>query len=459
MSSTFMPFLGAFIWIGFLLSIGVMLRAKITIFQKLLMPASLIGGLLGFVLMQFDLVGLPTNEGFQTIPESTFALITFHLFAFNFVGIGLAKSDKPVAGKVLAKGATWIAVMLGVTYSVQVLIGIGVFAGWNFFTGSVIETINGVLLGTGFTQGPGQAQAFASIWETGYNIENAINIGFTFAACGFLVAGLVGILLARHLILCGWTECKDNASLPKEFITGILAPQDRYPAAMETTHNANVNTLGFHLGVMLFLYGVTYLIAIALEVNTPKAVGSLAFGFLFMIGLVVAISFKKVLAALKVDYIIDNGMSKSITSACVDLLICAVFLGINLASIKSLIMPIALSVVAGTIATVFICIYFSSKLSEYGMERAMALLGYSTGTGANALLLLRIVDPKFKSPVLVEMGLVIIVQMFTIIPFSVCIPLAPYIGVYNIVLIMSAIAVSSLFVIFIILKLQNSGKI
>ena len=458
MSATFMPFIGAFVWIGFLLTIGVVIRAKFTLFQKLLMPASLIGGLIGFVLMQFDLVGLPTSEGFQTIPESTFALITFHLFAFNFIGIGLTKSDKPVKTKTLAKGAAWIAVMLGITYSFQVLVGIGVFAGWNFFTDSAAETINGVLLGVGFTQGPGQAQAFATIWETGYNVENAVNIGFAFAASGFLVAGLVGILLARHLVLCGWTECKDNAHLPKDFVTGVLEPHEQYPAAMETTHNANINTLGYHIGVMLFLYGITYLVAFTIEAYTPKVVGSLAFGFLFMIGLVIAMGYRKILSLLKVDYIINNGMSKSITSAGVDLLICAVFLGINLTSIQSLLIPILLSVAAGTAVTVFLCVYFGSKLSEFGMERAMALLGYSTGTGASALLLLRIVDPKFKSPVLVEMGLVIVVQMFTIIPFSVCIPLAPYIGVSNMVLIMSTIAILSLLVVFMLIRLQGKSK-
>lgn len=459
MSATFMPLIGAFVWIGFLLTIGVIIRAKVGIFQKFLMPASLIGGLIGFVLMQFDLVGLPTSQGFQTIPESTFALITFHLFAFNFIGIGLTKSDKPVKSTTLAKGAAWIAIMLSVVYSIQIIIGIGVFAGWNLFTDSATETINGLLLGVGFTQGPGQAQAFATIWETGFNIENAINIGFTFAASGFLVAGLVGVLLARHLILCGWTECKDNVDLPKDFKTGVLDPSDHYPAAMETTHNANINTLGYHLGVMFFLYGIAYLFAIAIEAHTPPIVGAIAFGSLFMIALFVAMGYRKIISLLKVDYIIDNGMSKSITSAGVDLLICAVFLGINLNAIQSLLIPILLAIGIGAVVTAFLCIYLGSKLSEHGMERAMALFGYSTGTGANALLLLRIVDPKFKSPVLIEIGLVIVVQMITALPFSILIPIAPSLGVLNIVLIMSAIAAVGLVCIFIINTMQNKVKL
>jgi len=457
MSATFMPFIGAFIWIGFLLVLGVIVRAKITLFQRLLMPASLIGGLIGFILMQFDLVGMPTANGFQTISESTFAIITFHLFAFSFVGIGLTKSEsnKPTQSKTVVKGATWIALMCNVTYSIQILIGISVFALWEWFTGTPTEIINGILLGTGFTSGPGQAQAQGTIWEAGYAIENAVNTGLAFAACGFLVAGLGGSWLARHLILCGFTECKDNASLPKEFLTGILNADDRQAIAMETTHNSTVNTLGFHFATMLFLYGISYLIAFSIEANSSHTVGVLAFGFLFIIGLVVAMGFLNILKRLKVDYIIDIGMTKSLTSSCVDLLICAVFLGINISAIQSLLIPILLSVIIAATATGFICIYFGRKLPEYGMERAIATFGYATGTGSNALLLLRIVDPKFKSPVLMEIGMTMVAQIIINLPFTLCIPMAPAIGVLNMVFIMIAMAIINVLLILWMSKRKN----
>lgn len=49
MESTYYPYLGALAWIGIFLLIGTILRAKIKFFQSRLLPASLIGGLVGFV--------------------------------------------------------------------------------------------------------------------------------------------------------------------------------------------------------------------------------------------------------------------------------------------------------------------------------------------------------------------------------------------------------------------------
>ena len=63
MEASFYPYLGALCWIGMLLMLGTLIRAKVPLFQKLLFPSSLIGGLIGFVLINLDLVGMPTSTG------------------------------------------------------------------------------------------------------------------------------------------------------------------------------------------------------------------------------------------------------------------------------------------------------------------------------------------------------------------------------------------------------------
>lgn len=60
MEASFYPYLGALCWIGVLLMLGTLIRAKVPLFQKLLFPSSLIGGLIGFVLINLDLIGMPT---------------------------------------------------------------------------------------------------------------------------------------------------------------------------------------------------------------------------------------------------------------------------------------------------------------------------------------------------------------------------------------------------------------
>ena len=233
MEASFYPYLGALCWIGMLLMLGTLIRAKVPLFQKLLFPSSLIGGLIGFVLINLDLVGMPTSIGWKDITPNIFSMITFHLFAFGFVGIGLLQTKKPASGKVVMRGALWIALVFGMTFSVQALIGKGVFVLWQDLFGGTFETVNGYLLGAGFTQGPGQTQAYATIWQTSYQTANALSVGLAFAAVGFLVAGIVGVPLAFYGIKRGW--CTGGRSGAALWIAATIPPVPTAPPTPPTS--------------------------------------------------------------------------------------------------------------------------------------------------------------------------------------------------------------------------------
>jgi ESS family glutamate:Na+ symporter len=64
----------------------------------------------------------------------------------------------------------------------------------------------------------------------------------------------------------------------------------------------------------------------------------------------------------------------------------------------------AICLIVAVFTTLFI-VYFGRRLDHFGFERFMAVYGTATGTGASGLLLLRIVDPEFKSPAAQELGL------------------------------------------------------
>lgn len=213
MESTFYPYLGALGWTGLFLLIGTIIRAKVKFFQTFLFPASLIGGIIGFFVLNAGWLGIPSSTGWKTITPVTFSTITFHLFAFGFVGIGLLQAKSGTSGKVVARGALWIALIFGLLFSVQAMVGKGTFDVWKLLFGGDFFTGNGYLLGAGFTQGPGQTQAYASIWETTYKISNSLNVGLAFAAVGFLVAGLVGVPLAFYGIKKGWVSI-EGGKLP-----------------------------------------------------------------------------------------------------------------------------------------------------------------------------------------------------------------------------------------------------
>lgn len=427
MEASFYPYLGALCWIGMLLMLGTLIRAKVPLFQKLLFPSSLIGGLIGFVLINLDLVGMPTSTGWKDITPNIFSMITFHLFAFGFVGIGLLQTKKPASGKVVMRGALWIALVFGMTFSVQALIGKGVFVLWQDLFGGTFETVNGYLLGAGFTQGPGQTQAYATIWQTSYQIANALSVGLAFAAVGFLVAGIVGVPLAFYGIKKGWVSI-EGGKLPQCFLRGLMDKGDNPTCARSTTHPANIDSVAFHLAIMATLYALAYAFGVWWLCTMPKGINGLGIGMIFAWGMFFAMIARKLMAKFDLIHLLDGETTRRLTGATVDFMICAVFMGIQVRQLQEVAMPFLIAVVLGTIATLFICLWFGRRSPEHGFERGLTLFGYCTGTAASGLLLLRIVDPEFDTPVAVEVGLMNVFATILFKPISWSMPFVPVEG-------------------------------
>ena len=62
-----------------------------------------------------------------------------------------------------------------------------------------------------------------------------------------------------------------------------------------------------------------------------------------------------------------------------------------------------MALVNGVFTTILV-VYLGRRLSEYRLERTAAIFGVVTGTVSCGLLLLRIVDPDFKTPVAYEIA-------------------------------------------------------
>lgn len=413
MEASFFPSIAAFVWIGILLMLGTYLRARVPFLQRILFPASLIGGLIGFVLINAGWLGIPTTAGWKTIDQAPFGMLTFHLFAFSFVGIGFLESARASdSSKVVLRGALWIALLFTMMFCIQALLGKSIFAAWAGLFGGQFETVNGYLLGSGFTQGPGQTQAYASIWESTYKTANAVNTGLAFAAAGFLVAGLVGVPLALYGIKKGWAASEDSKGLPRCLLRGLRDEGDKPSCAYSTTHPANIDSFGFHMGLMAATYGLAYLVAVAWTLYAPQGLRGLGFGMLFFWGMLVAMGVRKFMAARRINALLDNETCHRLTNMTVDFMICSVFMGIRFNSLQDILVPFGLSILVATAVTLALCLWFGRRSPEYGFERCLALFGYCTGTAASGLLLLRIADPEFRTPVAVEIGVMNVCLLF-----------------------------------------------
>ncbi len=408
MSATFYPYVGAFIWISILLVFGAFLRTKISFLQKRLIPSSLIGGLVGFVLMNTGLIGMPTAEGWMPISSKVFGVLVYHLFAFGFVGIGMMQQDKKQGekkSKWVRNGALWMALMYCLVYALQGVTGKTIFELWKMVSGGDFFTGFGYLVGSGFSQSPGAAQAYGTMWESTYGVQGASSVGLAFGAMGFLCAICLGIPLANRGIKNGWIADQSSRELPVSFLKGMMGKGEAVECARTTTHPANIDNFAFHIAVMAALYAVGYMFALAWSVYMPKGINGLGFGLLYTWGMIAGLVTRKVLDKIDCLHVLDNSSTRRITSSTIDYMICAVFMGISMSDINAILVPFLGTVVVAALLTYFVALWFARRMPEYGFERGLAILGCYTGTVASGILLLRIIDPDFKSPAAVELAI------------------------------------------------------
>jgi len=438
---TFLPLFGAFGWLSIMLLAGVILRAKIKLFQKFLFPAAIIGGLIGFVFKSLGWCG---------ISYETFTVFAIHMFTLNFISIGLTGTDDAVAPKgktirkAIFKGMLW---MFGVQISlwgIQALVGMGVLTVTNRFFNE-IWVGSGFLVPSGYAQGPGQAVALASVWEKAYGIHDAITLGLTFAAAGFLVSSLVGVPLANWGLRKGLSSNKVK-ELSNEVLVGIYDQGKEAPAGKLKTHSGNIDGMTFQVAILMAVYFLTYFETLGLKAILPPAFKPLAWGLMFMWGMITAVIIRLILQKLNLTKYMDNNVQRRITGVAVDYLIVATLMAIKLVTIWTHFVPILLICLLAAVVTFFFILYFGRRLEDYSLERLLAMFGTLTGTAASGLMLLRISDPDFKTPVSFEVGMMNVFSLL-LIPLSFITYGLPKVGLLTGTIVVTALPILGLIVI------------
>ena len=104
-------------------------------------------------------------------------------------------------------------------------------------------------------------------------------------------------------------------------------------------------------------------------------------------------------------YLLNPQTQNRITSFGVDILVAATLISVKLSVVWEYIVPLVIiTLVGGTWTTVYM-LYFGRRSGELGFERMCVQYGCNTGTVSTGLLLLRVVDPEFKTSVAFQTGL------------------------------------------------------
>lgn len=391
-----------------LLVVGVVLRAKVKLFQKFLIPASLIGGFIGLAL---------GPNGYNVIPLSgnlgTYAGILIVL-VFAAMPIGDKPTKQQLSGPALGGmflNVTGIAVLqygVGLAFSLYLLNRI-----WDLHPGF------GLMLATGFYGGHGTAAAVGSVYkDLGWN--DALGLGMTSATVGIIGGIILGIIIINWGTRRGYTRYVGSPKdLPTDLRTGLIPPENQRVGGKITVSSISIDPMAFHLALILLASLGGYYLSKYIAVLVPKLVIpafclSLVFGFIIQF------------VAVKTGAIkyIDRYSVSRISGVSTDFLIVAGVASVKISLVIQYLMPLLLLFGMGFLINWLWFIFVGGYSSEQDwFERNMMVFGHASGVVATGVLLQRVVDPELRSRGVEDSGIADIFNRPIIIALQVVPPI------------------------------------
>ncbi|NCC67730.1 MAG: sodium:glutamate symporter [Clostridia bacterium] len=370
------------------------LRRSIPFIRRTLMPTAVLAGFILLVLR---------NTGVLKLDADLLEMITYHGIALGFIALSLrvsGGSDRS-SGAVGAKSGALIVS----TYLIQGIAGliITLILGYTVMPG--LFKASGILLPMGYGQGPGQANNIGGAYEA-LGFVGGRSFGLSIAAAGYLAACIVGVIILNVLVRRG--KYKYVGSNFEDL--GSVAVGD-FQDKGEIPISESIDKFSIQIALVLICYFVTYLVTwgmtaglTAIAPGAAATLNSLLWGFNFIIAAVVAILLKTLFKGLRKAKLMNhqyqnNYLLSRISGLAFDLMIVAGIASIEISDLSGLWLPFILLCVAGTVITYYYLKVICKKIyGDYYYEALMSMYGMLTGTISSGVLLLRELDPTFKTP-------------------------------------------------------------
>lgn len=394
--------------IALFLLLANLLRRKIPFFRKSLMPTAVLAGFLFLILRTAGLFifkaetleKLPYNPFDTTILET----VTYHGIAIGFIALSLRvtkKSGEEKSGLVAPKSGALIVS----TYLVQGIAGL-VISLLLFFTFMPnLFAASGILLPMGYGQGPGQANNIGTSFEN-LGFAGGRSFGLAIAATGYLCACIVGVIYINVL-----ARRKKRERAAHEELSGSVVTVADFQDENEIPIAESLDKFSVQFALVLLVYFITFLVSWGLDAlitklapGVAKTVSPLLWGFNFIIGTLMAMLTRKVLGVFRKTKAMtrqyqNNYLLSRISGLAFDLMIVCGIASINIEDLSGLWVPFALMAVAGGAVTFFWLKWLSGKIyPAYSEEAFVSMYGMMTGTISSGVMLLREIDPNFRTP-------------------------------------------------------------
>ena len=379
---------------GLLVFANILCR-KIKFIRKAMIPTAVLGGFLALFLREINLI--PMDGEFLE-------KVTYHTIGIGFIALSLripAKySDKEkgdLAG--LKSGALIVS-----TYLVQGIVGLLISIGLAFTIMPDFFKAAGILLPMGYGQGPGQANNVGSSYEQ-IGFVGGQSFGLSIAAAGFICACVVGVIYINIVSRGKKARVEDL-----DYISGSVTIED-FQNKNEIPISQSVDRLSVQFALVLLIYLATYLLTLGitsvLATTAPglsRTLSPLIWGFNFIIGSLLAIGCRLGFDALTKANVMtrqypNNYLLSRISGLSFDFMTIAGIASIEFKELKGLWTPFILMAVFGGIVTFYYLKWMCKRIYPgYAYEGMVSMYGMMTGTISSGVVLLREIDPGFKTP-------------------------------------------------------------
>lgn len=372
--------------------IGTVLRRYVKFFQRFLIPNNLIAGAIGLIVCT-------QGFGWIDLPSERLGIYVYHLLALTFITLGLRQEKKTWGKGPLSKAFASLS-----SYLVQASIGLLVAFVLIYTVKPDLFAGIGFLVPLGFGMGPGLAYSMGNSWES-WGFEGGGLVGLTFAAVGYLFAFFAGMAIIHWGIRTGQSNViKSVDHITYDMRIGINKKTEHPIAGRLPMSSEAIESMAFQLGVIGFVYlltyGFCYIFTGFLDNMGLHDFVATVWSFHFVFGLLIALLVRKIFDWTKTAYVIDTGLMTRGMGVFLDYLVVGAVAAISITIVGQYWRSIMfMSVLAGP-ATFGILYYFCYRaFDDYHFERFVELWGEMTGTINSALVLLRVTDPEFKTPV------------------------------------------------------------
>lgn len=381
--------------IGITLFVGKFLKTTLPFLNKLVLPTALLGGFIGLMLSG------EVIPGSYQIDVEVMEAIVYHALAIGFIALALKDSEHKEKRKLWSTG-----MIITSTYSLQGFIGILLVM--LFFSDRFVGA--GLLLPLGFGQGPALAMNFGSMW-TNYLNGYGVALGASYAFLGFLWGGIVGVfainLISRKKGVAKPGHYDEDKSVGKTTIE------------IDTVKEISVlDGLTVQIVVISIIYALVWLTLFVFEkllALIPGTIGNTIFGLLsgfnFIIGIMYALIYKKILGSFmkkgkNIRFMTNNYMLSNISSLAFNYMIAGGVLTITYAFLSEFGWLLFVISTIGGIATLFYTRFITQRVyKQYKDEYFVGLYGMLTGVASTGIALLKGLDRNLESPVPEELVL------------------------------------------------------